>query len=92
MHLSYSPALPAKLIAACTAAIAITAVPAAAQAPRPVPPPAVPQHLHPPSVEELLGRRDRAMLRQQGVDGRVAGLLGHVRTPSFVADLRSRRW
>ena len=39
MHLSYSPALPAKLIVACMAAIALVAVPAAAQAPRPVPRP-----------------------------------------------------
>ena len=35
MHLSYSPALPAKLIVACAASIAMAAVPAAAQAPRP---------------------------------------------------------
>ena len=58
MHLSYSPALPAKLIVACAASIAMAAVPAAAQAPRPAPPTAVPQQIQPPSVEQILGQRD----------------------------------
>ena len=57
MQLLFSPALPAKLVAALTAAVALVAAPAAAQVPRPAPR-AVPQHLQPPSVEQLLGKRD----------------------------------
>ena len=56
MHLSFSPALPAKLVAACMAAVALVAAPAAAQGGRA--PDLVPQHLQPPSVEQLLGKGD----------------------------------
>src|SRR4051794_17696526 len=58
MDLSFSPALPAKLIAACAAAVALAPAPAAAQSPRPAPPPVAPQQLQPPSVEQILGRHD----------------------------------
>src|SRR3954452_25249972 len=58
MDLSFSPALPAKLIAVCSAAVALAAAPAAAQSSRPAPPPVVPQQLQPPSVEQILGRHD----------------------------------
>jgi subtilisin family serine protease len=54
MDVPFSPASPAKLIAACTAAIAIAAAPAAAQDPPP-------QQFQPPSVEQILGQRDVRM-------------------------------
>ena len=63
MELTFSPALPAKLIAALSAAVAIAAAPAAAQAPQPAPPPVSPQERHPPSVEQILGQRDKDVPR-----------------------------